>query len=56
MQGTGRPSMEDTYNVAIDAKGSDPSFFGVFDGHGGIAVADVFLVFFYIQTSYLRAY
>ena len=57
MQGTGRPSMEDTYNVAIDAKGSDPSFFGVFDGHGGIAVAEyVFLVFFYIQTSYLRAY
>ena len=46
MQGTGRPTMEDTYNVVIDAKGSDPSFFGVFDGHGGIAVAEyVVLVF-----------
>jgi serine/threonine protein phosphatase PrpC len=38
--------MEDTYSIAVDPKGSGPSFFGVFDGHGGIAVAEyVFLSF-----------
>ena len=47
VQGTGRPTMEDTYNVVIDAKGSDPSFFGVFDGHGGIAVAEYVVLALY---------
>eukprot|EP00250_Pteridium_aquilinum_P028211 c36774_g1_i1 orf=65-1144(+) len=41
MQGTGRPLMEDTYSIATASKASDPSFFGVFDGHGGIAVAEM---------------
>lgn len=41
VQGTGRPAMEDTYSIVVDPKGSDPSFFGVFDGHGGIAVAEM---------------
>jgi serine/threonine protein phosphatase PrpC len=40
VQGTGRPQMEDTYSIAIDSEGSEPSFFGVFDGHGGTAVAE----------------
>ncbi|KAI5076113.1 hypothetical protein GOP47_0008178 [Adiantum capillus-veneris] len=41
VQGTGRPIMEDTYSIALASKGSEPSFFGVFDGHGGIAVAEM---------------
>jgi serine/threonine protein phosphatase PrpC len=41
VQGTGRPQMEDTYSIAIDSEGSEPSFFGVFDGHGGTAVAEM---------------
>ncbi|KAH9287982.1 hypothetical protein KI387_032099, partial [Taxus chinensis] len=41
VKGTGRPSMEDTYSIEIDSKGSGESFFGVFDGHGGIAVAEM---------------
>ncbi|KAH7422991.1 hypothetical protein KP509_12G034500 [Ceratopteris richardii] len=41
VQGTGRPTMEDTYSIDVASKGSDPSFFGVFDGHGGIAVAEM---------------
>ncbi|MCO5564736.1 hypothetical protein L7F22_018404 [Adiantum nelumboides] len=41
VQGTGRPTMEDTFSIATASKGSEPSFFGVFDGHGGIAVAEM---------------
>eukprot|EP00850_Spirogloea_muscicola_P006956 SM000034S12710 [mRNA] locus=s34:372921:376454:+ [translate_table: standard] len=41
-QGTERPLMEDMYAIEVDSTGSGPSFFGVFDGHGGDAVA-VFL-------------
>uniref|UniRef100_A0A0D6R9I8 protein-serine/threonine phosphatase n=1 Tax=Araucaria cunninghamii TaxID=56994 RepID=A0A0D6R9I8_ARACU len=41
VQGTGRPTMEDTYSVAVDSGGSGASFFGVFDGHGGTAVAEM---------------
>ncbi|XP_024516624.1 probable protein phosphatase 2C 45 isoform X1 [Selaginella moellendorffii] len=41
VQGTGRANMEDTVSVSIDSTGSQPSFFGVFDGHGGIAVAEL---------------
>lgn len=41
VQGTGRPTMEDTYSIVIGSKRTDPSFFGVFDGHGGIAVAEM---------------
>jgi protein phosphatase 1K/protein phosphatase 1L len=32
--------MEDTYSIAVDPKGVDPTFFGVYDGHGGNAVAE----------------
>jgi protein phosphatase 1K/protein phosphatase 1L len=39
-QGTGRRLMEDTYSIAVDPKGVDPAFFGVYDGHGGNAVAE----------------
>jgi protein phosphatase 1L len=39
-QGTGRRLMEDTYSIAVDPKGVDPTFFGVYDGHGGNAVAE----------------
>lgn len=41
VQGTGRAQMEDTYSIAVDSEGSGPSFFGVFDGHGGTAVAEM---------------
>ncbi|KAH8953255.1 hypothetical protein BDL97_08G014700 [Sphagnum fallax] len=40
-QGTGRRLMEDTYSIAVDPKGVDPAFFGVYDGHGGNAVAEM---------------
>lgn len=41
VQGTGRPQMEDTYSIEVDSEGSGPSFFGVFDGHGGTSVAEM---------------
>ncbi|BBN16012.1 protein MpPP2C_N [Marchantia polymorpha subsp. ruderalis] len=41
VKGTGRPNMEDTLSIVVDPKGKEPAFFGVFDGHGGIAVADL---------------
>ncbi|KAL3680341.1 hypothetical protein R1sor_023297 [Riccia sorocarpa] len=41
VKGTGRPTMEDTVSVVVDSSGKEPSFFGVFDGHGGIAVAEL---------------
>lgn len=41
VKGTGRPTMEDTYSIAVNSEGSEPSFFGVFDGHGGTAVAEM---------------
>ncbi|KAL2612680.1 hypothetical protein R1flu_024372 [Riccia fluitans] len=41
VKGTGRPTMEDTFSAIVDPSGKEPSFFGVFDGHGGIAVADL---------------
>ncbi|KAJ7541803.1 hypothetical protein O6H91_10G077500 [Diphasiastrum complanatum] len=40
-QGTGRPDMEETYSAILSPRDSQPSFFGVFDGHGGIAVAEM---------------
>eukprot|EP00475_Leptophrys_vorax_P042666 TRINITY_DN80494_c0_g1_i1.p1 TRINITY_DN80494_c0_g1~~TRINITY_DN80494_c0_g1_i1.p1 ORF type:complete len:377 (+),score=6.73 TRINITY_DN80494_c0_g1_i1:66-1196(+) len=43
-QGTARPVMEDRHAVSVDGDGSArPSYFAVFDGHGGAAVAE-FLV------------
>eukprot|EP00252_Welwitschia_mirabilis_P009112 TRINITY_DN2142_c0_g1_i4.p1 TRINITY_DN2142_c0_g1~~TRINITY_DN2142_c0_g1_i4.p1 ORF type:complete len:341 (+),score=79.22 TRINITY_DN2142_c0_g1_i4:111-1133(+) len=41
VQGTGRPEMEDTYCIAVEPIDSEPAFFGVFDGHGGVAVAEM---------------
>lgn len=40
VQGTGRPTMEDTFTVVADKNVSEPLFFGVYDGHGGTAVAE----------------
>lgn len=40
VQGTDREVLEDTVSIAVDPKGVEPSFFGVFDGHGGAAVAE----------------
>ncbi|KAL3679537.1 hypothetical protein R1sor_022493 [Riccia sorocarpa] len=40
--GTGRPTIEDTISVVVDSSGKkEPTFSGVFDGHGGTAVAEL---------------
>eukprot|EP00244_Chara_vulgaris_P001816 TRINITY_DN1299_c0_g1_i1.p1 TRINITY_DN1299_c0_g1~~TRINITY_DN1299_c0_g1_i1.p1 ORF type:complete len:444 (-),score=73.03 TRINITY_DN1299_c0_g1_i1:409-1740(-) len=49
-RGTGRPTMEDTYAISVDTTGARPSFFGVYDGHGGAAVAG------YLQNSFWGMY
>lgn len=50
VQGSERQIMEDTYCIIADPKGAEPSFFGVFDGHGGIAVAEM------LKTSFWTVY
>lgn len=40
-RGSARPVMEDRSAVAVGSGGKEPSFFGVFDGHGGAAVAEL---------------
>ncbi|CAM6098958.1 unnamed protein product [Calypogeia fissa] len=50
VKGTERAVLEDTVSIFVDPKGVGPSFFGVFDGHGGTAVAKL------LQSSFWPLY
>lgn len=40
VRGSGRPVMEDRFAVEADGSAQQPAYFAVFDGHGGVAVAE----------------